>query len=95
MSAQQTEQSYLYSTISVLVDGALDAEQDFGTPEDAQRFIAEQIAAAQQDSSTQTEIFELIHDHALSDDEQDAEDVCAQYAQDHRPIFSSAQSTDL
>lgn len=86
------KREYLYSTVSVVVDGALDAEEDFSNEQDARSYIEQQKRSAKDSTGFPSmyglgvSIYELVHDHDATDD---GDCLCVQYATDHRPIWTN------
>lgn len=82
-----------YWSASVVVDGALEHEDDV-SPEGLDELLKKTKDEASADGLP-TEVFAIWHEHAPRTDDDDAEDVCAQYATDHRPIWSSEDDDGL
>lgn len=72
-----------YATLSVVVDGALELEEDH-TDDTVLRERLREIADDAAQHGLRTDVYILQHAH----DETDHECHCMQYVQDHRPVHT-------
>jgi hypothetical protein len=79
-----------YAEVSVIVDGALDAEVMF-TDETLMLAYLASVGAEAESDGLPTEVYVLWHDHPLYDEavDLDYDDcACVQYVSDHHPDYS-------
>lgn len=82
-----------YWDLDVIVEGALDDSETFEDTQRGRLARATFLGNLEREARRETfraEVFELYHDHDLSegDDDERAECSCAQYVTDHHPTYT-------